>query len=109
MALIEVITNAIDSQKLMARVEISLHSDVNNGTVVVSIRDNGTGVPHHLSENVFQPFFTTKENHSGLGLTRTLRWMSFNAGYVYFQPGAAGAELILAFPAGQKVPESPHA
>jgi signal transduction histidine kinase len=36
--------------------------------VVVEIRDNGNGVPEHLREKIFQPFFTTKEPGKGTGL-----------------------------------------
>jgi len=38
--------------------------------IVVKITDNGSGIPEHLMEKVFNPFFTTKQGHSGLGLTR---------------------------------------
>ena len=36
--------------------------------VVVEVSDNGDGVPDHLKEKIFQPFFTTKESGKGTGL-----------------------------------------
>jgi len=38
--------------------------------IVVEITDTGSGIPSHLIDKVFNPFFTTKKGHSGLGLTR---------------------------------------
>jgi signal transduction histidine kinase len=37
-------------------------------TVVVDVADNGPGVPAHLTDRIFNPFFTTKPQGSGLGL-----------------------------------------
>jgi signal transduction histidine kinase len=36
---------------------------------VVRVRDNGPGIPPHLLEKIFQPFFSTKEHGTGLGLS----------------------------------------
>ena len=36
--------------------------------VVLSIKDNGCGIPHHQLQDVFNPFFTTKEPGKGTGL-----------------------------------------
>ncbi len=37
--------------------------------IKVSIRDEGTGIPHKDIEKIFDPYFTTKPNGTGLGLT----------------------------------------
>jgi len=37
--------------------------------VVIEISDNGPGIPADVLEHVFDPFYTTKENGSGLGLS----------------------------------------
>jgi len=36
--------------------------------VVISVSDNGPGIPEHVLKNIFQPFFTTKAPNKGTGL-----------------------------------------
>jgi two-component system sensor histidine kinase PilS (NtrC family) len=36
---------------------------------VITIRDNGRGIPDHYIEKIFEPFFTTRESGTGLGLS----------------------------------------
>jgi signal transduction histidine kinase len=36
--------------------------------VTVEVKDNGGGIPDHLREKIFQPFFTTKDPGQGTGL-----------------------------------------
>lgn len=45
-----------------------------NGMVEISIEDNGNGIPHHIIDKVFQPFFTTKPAGQGLGLGLSLAY-----------------------------------
>ena len=37
--------------------------------VLISIEDNRTGIPEGLSEKIFDPFYTSKQKSSGLGLS----------------------------------------
>ncbi len=39
-----------------------------NDKIEISIRDNGTGIPDHVREKIFNPFFTTKPTGQGTGL-----------------------------------------
>lgn len=36
--------------------------------VLISVRDNGPGIPQKIVDNIFQPFFTTKPTGQGTGL-----------------------------------------
>jgi two-component system NtrC family sensor kinase len=47
---------------------VSLITRVADGIVVVSIRDNGDGIPDDVREKIFDPFFTTKPVGEGTGL-----------------------------------------
>jgi signal transduction histidine kinase len=53
-----------------------------NGEVVISVSDDGPGVPSELRERIFEPFVTDKEQGAGLGLAIVQRVMETNGGRV---------------------------
>jgi len=54
------------------KVLVSSHQE--NGKVLISVQDNGSGIPSHIKEKIFQPFFTTKPTGSGTGLGLSLSY-----------------------------------
>ncbi|TGL90739.1 two-component sensor histidine kinase [Leptospira congkakensis] len=60
--------NAIQSTTANSgEIKIKIHL-LNEREVEVSIADNGSGIPDALQNQIFQPFFTTKEKGEGIGL-----------------------------------------
>lgn len=51
------------------------------GGVEVKVRDNGTGIPDHLKEKIFRPFFTTKPTGEGTGLGLSLAYDIITKGH----------------------------
>jgi signal transduction histidine kinase len=48
----------------------------------ISISDTGPGIPVHLKDRIFAPFFTTKINGTGLGLTFVQRVVNQHGGII---------------------------
>jgi len=65
--LLNLVQNAIDASPLGGTVELSATRD--RDRVVISVRDQGPGVPSEQMRRIFEPGVTTKANGSGLGLT----------------------------------------
>ncbi len=68
-------------------------------SVVLFVRDSGKGIPSDLHTRLFEPFFSTKPNGSGLGLALVRRVVSGAGGSIYFESAAgAGTTFRVVFP-----------
>ena len=89
--LINLVKNAIDAVKDSSRPKIKIMADQNdNQAVVISVCDNGAGIPEENIENIFIPFFSTKKEGSGIGLSLSRQIMKLHRGRidVETEPGA---------------------
>jgi two-component system nitrogen regulation sensor histidine kinase NtrY len=65
----------------------------------ISIADNGTGIEEEALKKIFIPFFTTKKNGSGIGLSLSKQIMRNHKGSIAVDSIMnAGTEFILRFP-----------
>ncbi len=79
------IKNALQSVAQDEHVDIvvSLSSEANN--VVISVADNGKGIPQNVRDNIFRPNFTTKSTGMGLGLAITKTIVTNAGGSITFE------------------------
>jgi len=54
--------------------EVTVSTWLTDGNVLVSVRDNGDGIPDSIKEKIMQPFFTTKPTGQGTGLGLSLSY-----------------------------------
>jgi two-component system NtrC family sensor kinase len=66
---LNIIQNAIQAvMDIKGNIFLSTHFDVNTKQVVFLCKDTGAGIPEDIREDIFKPFFTTKEVGKGTGL-----------------------------------------
>ncbi|MBN8822992.1 MULTISPECIES: ATP-binding protein [unclassified Spirosoma] len=53
---------------------VTVHTQCVDNEAVISVSDNGTGIPEELQSKIFQPFFTTKPTGEGTGLGLSLAY-----------------------------------
>lgn len=64
---INLIKNAIEASEGGGEVRIEMKK-LNDGNVCVSVMDNGCGIPEHIFEKLGEPFYSSKEKGTGLGV-----------------------------------------
>jgi signal transduction histidine kinase len=53
---------------------VELNTGCQDGKLLVTIKDNGNGIPEAITNKIFQPFFTTKPSGQGTGLGLSLSY-----------------------------------
>ena len=61
-----ILSNAIDA--IPGKGTITISTSVTNGSIRISLKDTGDGIPENIQPRIFEPFFTTKEVGQGTGL-----------------------------------------
>src|SRR3984957_12145096 len=86
---VNLITNAIQAMQAQLgssekTLRIAIEREISNGEqgVAVFVEDNGPGVPPELREQIFNPFFTSKKDGVGLGLSIVAKIVDDHHGWV---------------------------
>jgi signal transduction histidine kinase len=95
--LINILINAIQAQS--GGGIITIQGSVEEGESIISIQDNGPGIALEQLDSVFDPFYTTKSQGAGLGLSISYQLVRNNGGRIWVtsEPGR-GACFHIAFP-----------
>lgn len=97
--IINVLLNAVDALENKSNPQIIISCFVNHdGKKCVEISDNGPGIPEEVLENVFVPFYTTKNQGSGIGLSLSRQIMRLHHGTIEVSSKTgAGTKVTLFF------------
>ena len=96
-ALINLVRNAIEAQRDGGRIGLHAFREA-GGRIVIAVSDNGPGIPTEQREKVFVPFFTTKRQGSGIGLSLVRQIAAVHNGTVTIgETEGGGATISLHF------------
>jgi len=96
-AVLNVIQNGAQAMQHGGTLEVILEED--RKTAVLRIGDEGPGIPEEIREKIFDLYFTTKSEGSGIGLAMTYRILQLHHGSVEVQSKAErGTEFQLRIP-----------
>ncbi|MBX9705700.1 MAG: PAS domain S-box protein [Gammaproteobacteria bacterium] len=104
--LVNLISNAIEALAELEQDEkrVLISSYQQSNSVVLTVEDNGTGVPDTIVEKMFTPFMTTKTQGMGIGLSLSKNLLErHNAHLTYEHLPNGGAKFIITLPNQQKL------
>jgi signal transduction histidine kinase len=102
--LVNLITNACQAMEGIEGAKLlEISSSVQDGRIVLRVSDSGPGVPPSLRERVFDPFFTTRKDGSGIGLSFSHRIVTDHGGALHVGTSRwGGAEFRIEIPVAKE-------
>jgi signal transduction histidine kinase len=82
-AILNVVLNGVQAMPQGGSLNISARRE--NNAVVAEVRDHGGGIPQDLHDKIFELYFTTKKDGSGIGLAQTYQVLQWHYGSVDFE------------------------
>jgi two-component system, sporulation sensor kinase E len=100
-AVLNLLNNAISAMPDGGRLRVQTMHDGNE--VRLKIADSGVGIPEENMDKIFEPYFTTKDFGSGLGLTLVYKIVKEHMGDIEISSKVGeGTTMTLSFPLPQK-------
>jgi signal transduction histidine kinase len=79
--ILNLINNAAEAmQEMQGTKRIEIKTSIQNGENIIEIADSGPGIPFDLAEKIFDPFYSTKNGSSGIGLSLSRRIITDHGG-----------------------------
>ncbi|MDR3540124.1 MAG: ATP-binding protein [Desulfosporosinus sp.] len=95
-ALLSILNNAIEASPKNEKVIIRLTEHESH--VRICVIDHGPGIPENLRQRVLDPFFTTQDAGTGLGLTIAQQIILAHHGKLHFLVPSSGTEVLIDLP-----------
>jgi PAS domain S-box-containing protein len=97
--LMNLMLNGIEAMKDVSPPgELTLSSRWQEGHLVISVSDTGVGLPREQADQIFNPFFTTKPQGTGMGLTISRSIVESHGGRLSVTTSGSGATFQFTLP-----------
>ncbi len=96
--LINLLKNSVEALEETEKGKILVSTELNRESFLIKVSDNGPGIPQSKTDRIFVPFYTTKENGSGIGLSLSRQILNLHGGHLELQSGSTQTTFIISLP-----------
>ena len=102
--LINLLDNAVAAVEEKGEIRLATAYDSARGVVYLEVADDGCGLAPDTKTKIFEPYFSTKENGTGLGLTIVNQIVEDHHGYIRVRPNdPRGTKFVIELPVREQV------
>jgi nitrogen fixation/metabolism regulation signal transduction histidine kinase len=97
--IINLLLNSIQASSTGDKIQVTIFRNEEDGMLAIEIIDQGTGIKEEIIDEVFTPFYTTKDKGSGLGLSISTRIIQNHGGTLEIQNAPSrGVKVLIKLP-----------
>ncbi|HOO62434.1 MAG TPA: ATP-binding protein [Synergistaceae bacterium] len=96
--MLNLVMNSLEAMENKENGILEIQGLLEEETLHIRVRDNGSGIPRENLSQVMMPFFTTKETGTGLGLSLVYSVVEAHSGNISLDSSPAGTAITLKFP-----------
>ena len=93
------VRNAVEAVTANGRVQVTVESALDG--VIVRVEDDGPGIPGAVQARIYEPFFSTKESGTGLGMSIVHSLVALHGGTITLDTGTDGTRFDVKLPRRQ--------
>jgi signal transduction histidine kinase len=93
---LNLVRNACEAVSAGGNVTVGVRVD--DARCLIRVADDGPGIPDHVKPRIYEPFFSTKEGGTGLGMSIVHSLVSLHGGSIDLQTGPAGTTFEVTLP-----------
>jgi signal transduction histidine kinase len=95
-AVLNLVINALEAMPEGGK--LVLGASARDGELTVDIADTGPGIPEDIQQDLFKPYFSTKDRGSGMGLALTEKLVGQHGGRIDRRTSPRGTTFSIAIP-----------
>jgi len=106
--ILNLINNATEAMQNMRKgKKIGIASSIGKNCILITVSDSGPGVPSAMKDKIFDPFYSTKSDGTGIGLSISNRIITDHGGYIDISESRwGGAEFRIELPIKRGIGDS---
>jgi signal transduction histidine kinase len=93
--LLNLLTNCIYALKEIEKKHIVISAEVKEKRTFIRISDSGSGIEKEIEPKIFLPFFTTRKEGAGIGLTLSKSIVEAHGGYLVYQNDSKETTFVI--------------